>query len=265
MPRGEARGFGMAEEQAAQHTTIARHDRQGEIAAHRQMPVGHALARRVAAIALVTGNVVGAHDAQPLERRREDRGVARHREAVKGLARHAGQGVQAIAFAIGIDDIVEEGAEGRARQFDPGVGDELHQTLQIMLLRQRRADAVERFDRALRHPLLGHILARDGDAADRAAGIAQRHPIFAPDADAFWPAGRRANHFLAPYRFTIQNAAEKRACLLGQVGDHLGDAAPDMRFCRGAVPLRQHVVDADIAQVGIQHGQADGRGLVDGG
>ena len=86
MPRGETRGVGMAEEQAAQHSAIARHDRQGEIAAHRQMPFRHALARCVAAIALVTGDVVGTDNAQPFERRRENGGVARHGEAVKGLA-----------------------------------------------------------------------------------------------------------------------------------------------------------------------------------
>ena len=54
---------------------------------------------------------------------REHRGVARHREAREGLARHAGERVERVALAGLVDHVVEERAEGGAGQLGRGVGD----------------------------------------------------------------------------------------------------------------------------------------------
>ena len=56
-------GFRMAEEQAADHFAGARDHRHGEVAAHRQVALRHAVVRRHRAVARILGDVGGAHDA----------------------------------------------------------------------------------------------------------------------------------------------------------------------------------------------------------
>src|ERR1700753_128590 len=97
------------------------------------MALRHALVRIVLAVAWILGDVVGAHDALAREGRREDRGVARHREFREGLARHAGQRVEQIAFAGLVGDVVEERPERGAGQLGGGIGDDLDGAVDIEL------------------------------------------------------------------------------------------------------------------------------------
>ena len=83
----ELAGLAMAEEQAAQHFARARDDRHREIAANRQMAFGHAVVRRVLAIARVFEDIVRADHRRAAEGRLEHGGVARHRELLECFAR----------------------------------------------------------------------------------------------------------------------------------------------------------------------------------
>ena len=76
--------------------------RHREVAAHRQMPGRHAVVRRIVAEARIRGDVGQPHDAGSGERRTENRGVARHREARERFPRRAGQRVQHVGFAGGV-------------------------------------------------------------------------------------------------------------------------------------------------------------------
>ena len=144
----------MAKEKAAEHFARTGDDRNGEIAAHRQMAFGHAMIGRALAIARIAQNIVGAHRPAAAERRFEDRGVARHRKFLEGAARRARERVERVGFAAFLDDVVEEGAELRVAQLDAGIGDQLNQPFKIMFGRDRDAGTVEHLERARFFPHL---------------------------------------------------------------------------------------------------------------
>ena len=139
-------GCGMAEEQPAQNLAGARDHRHREVAAHRQMTLGHAEIGLVLAEARILGDVGRADDALAVEGGREHRGVARHREFREGLARRAGQGVERVGLALVVDHVVEERPEGRARQPGGRIGDDLDGPVEFDLRRHRRADLVEHLE-----------------------------------------------------------------------------------------------------------------------
>ena len=135
--------LGVAEEQSANHLSGSGDDRHGEIAPHRQMSFGHPVVGIVLPVTRVFADVVGADDAGALEGRLEHRRVARHRELVEMLPRHAREGVEHVALALVVDDVVEEGAELGVHDLRAGVGGDLHDLVHIELGRQRRARAVQ--------------------------------------------------------------------------------------------------------------------------
>ena len=89
--------------------------RDGEVAAHGQVPRRHPVVRRVLAEPRVPRDVGAADGAVAVEGRREHRGVARHREPGERLARHARNRVQRVRLAELVDQVVEERAELRRR------------------------------------------------------------------------------------------------------------------------------------------------------
>ena len=154
------------------------------------MPLRHALARRVVAIARIQLDVVGADDALTLEGRREHGGVPWHRELLKGGTRRAGERVEHVALAGLVDDVVEEGAEVGAGQLDTCIHRQLNNLIKVLLGRGRCSDAVEQFEGAslVLARLLGEVglrcvgaLAQHAD--DGAVGIA--HGIVDEGEEAF--------------------------------------------------------------------------------
>ncbi len=95
------------------------------------MALGHAVPRRVVAVARIERDVVGAHHALAGEGGCEDRGIARHGKALERRARHAGQRVEHIALARLVQHIVEEGAELGAGQRHAGVGHGLDDLFEV--------------------------------------------------------------------------------------------------------------------------------------
>jgi hypothetical protein len=59
------------------------------------------------------------------------------------FARYAGEGVECVALALGIDDVVKEGSKLGVRQGDTGIGDSLHQFFQIEFGPDQGAGPVE--------------------------------------------------------------------------------------------------------------------------
>ena len=184
---------GVAEEQAAEDVAVARLHRHREIAAHRQVPLGHALVRRVVAIPRLGGDVVAADDAGALEGRLEHRRVARHRELRERLARDAGDGVKGVSLAFVVDDVVEESAERGGRQFCRRIGHRLDDGRPIERTGDDGADGVQRLGDAGRLLQQLHALELDApqqrdvagdlrgaddppvDVADRRHGQRDRH------------------------------------------------------------------------------------------
>ena len=107
----------------------------------------------------------------PLNVGREDRGVARHREPLERLARHAGQRVEHVRLAGVVEHVVEEGAELRADELGRLVGDVLHDVLEPALGHQRGRDPVRgarpRARRAQALPPRGPSRARARQPRDR--------------------------------------------------------------------------------------------------
>src|SRR6187399_511479 len=101
----------MAEEQPAHHFAGARYDRNGEVAADRQMAVRLAVIWRVLTVTRVLRDVVRTDDALAAKRWIEHLRVARHREASKRLTWRAGQRVQRVGFSGVVQHVVEERAE----------------------------------------------------------------------------------------------------------------------------------------------------------
>ena len=135
---GEHARLRVAEEQSAVHFAGARDHRHREVAAHRQVALGHAVVRRVLAVARVLRDVVRAHDALPRERRGEHVRVAGHREARELLPRHARERVEHVAAALGLRDVVEERAELRAAQGGRLVGQAAEHRVEVEVLRRGR-------------------------------------------------------------------------------------------------------------------------------
>jgi hypothetical protein len=113
-------------------------------------------------IARVLGDIVRADDPGAFEGRGKDLCVARHRKFGERFERHARQRIEHVAFAGGIQDIVEEGAELRTGELDARVGDDLDQLVKIGFERQRRSGTVENLEVAalFRQLLFGFALPR---------------------------------------------------------------------------------------------------------
>jgi hypothetical protein len=128
----------------------------------------HALPGRVLPVSGIRKDIVRPHHTFAQKSRREHRGCARHRIVLERGPRCAGQCVQHVAAALGVEDIVEEGAERGAGELDAGVGDDLHDLLEIKLLRDGSTSVVE----DMQMPL-GLLSCRNVDhRADEARGTA---------------------------------------------------------------------------------------------
>ncbi len=142
---------------------------------------------RVLAEPRVFGDVVRAHDPLAREGRAEHLGVARHGEVGELGAVDPGQHVEGVAFALRVDDVVEERAELRAGQLHARVDHRLHQAVEIQfgghlggrgvqhlqrmaLLAQSRLGRRQRFFRLL---ALGDVEDR-ADEADRLRALEHR-------------------------------------------------------------------------------------------
>jgi hypothetical protein len=155
---GEDAGLGMAEEQPADHLPAAGDDRDGQVAAHRQVPGRHAVVGRVLPVPGVGGHVGEPDDPLAPERGLEDRRVPGHRELGERVGRRAGQAVEDVGLPRLAVDVVEEGAEVRLDEVGGGIGHQLDDLVQVEFGHQRRADARER----LRHPGLEPEIAFGG-------------------------------------------------------------------------------------------------------
>ncbi len=146
---GEATRQMMAEEEPALNLSALRYDGHREVTGNGQVPRRHALVRDIMPIAGILLDIVGPHDPLPHEGGREDRRVARHREACKRFPRNAGEAVEHVALTILVDQIIEEGAKFRAGEFDGGISDGLDDMVEVRLGRDCCADAVDDFERCL--------------------------------------------------------------------------------------------------------------------
>jgi hypothetical protein len=176
---GEAADLVVAEEQAAVHDPRPGHDRDGEVRAHRQVPLGHAEVGRVLPEPRVGRDVVEPHRRRPRERRREDRRVARQPEPVERLHRRARQREQQERLAVRVHRVVEERAEVRAAQRRREVGEDLHDRPQVELAGQRRADLAQRLDVPA---FVGEVqlgVAAFGDVVGRADPLVHRAVVVA--------------------------------------------------------------------------------------
>jgi hypothetical protein len=186
----------VAEEEAAEHGARAGDHRHGKIAADWQMARRHAVVRRHGAVPWILGDVVAPHDRVAVERRREDRRVARHRELGERLAGNARDGVERVGLAGVVDEVVEEGAELRTRELGASVGHGLDGLLEIQLGGERVADLVQPLDDTrlsaarLQCQVLGRVHAlvdhggEEGEADDdgRADGDRPRETVAGDDA-----------------------------------------------------------------------------------
>lgn len=155
------------------------------------MPFGHACMRRILPVARVEQDVVGAHNAFAVKGRREDLGIARHREFLEVLPIDTGERIEHVAAALAIIDIVEEGAEFRAGQHHAGIDDNLGEAFDTELGgdggarpvddRKRVRFHAKFFQRhllaALGRHLVGDIKGRTEDAGDCAV-IAPRSGVY---------------------------------------------------------------------------------------
>jgi len=134
----------MAEEQSAEHLPVTAHDRNGEIAAHRQVPFRHAKVRCVVAVAGILRDIVQADGALAVKRRRKHFGGARMRELVERLLRRARQRVQHVGLArLLVDHVVEERAELGGGELGRDVGHLLDDGVAIEVGRQDGPDFME--------------------------------------------------------------------------------------------------------------------------
>src|SRR3954451_688670 len=106
----------MPEEQPSQHLATLRFVRGGEVDSERGMAWGHATIGIVLAEAWVLSDVGRSHDTFAPESRSEHLGISRLGKLGEGFARYAGQCVERVRFPSFIEHIVEERAEGRARE-----------------------------------------------------------------------------------------------------------------------------------------------------
>ena len=116
LSRREDADVRVAEEEATDHVARSRDDRHGEIAPHRQMARWHAVVRSHPAVARVREDVVAANGRVAPEGGTEERGRARVPEMLERLARRAGERVEHVGVAVGVDGVVEKRAEARTAE-----------------------------------------------------------------------------------------------------------------------------------------------------
>ena len=121
------------------------------------MAFWHSAVGRILAIADIGKNIRRSHRTGASKRRLENSRVAGHRKFLECLAGRARKRIQRVRFAFLIQHIVEKCAELRVTEFNPGIGDHLHQTLQVVFGRDCNADLIECIQRVA-------LLARLHDA-----------------------------------------------------------------------------------------------------
>src|SRR5262245_50422330 len=119
----------MPEKETADHLAAACDDRDGEIAAHRQVPLGLAVVWGPLAVARVLEDVVGANDRRTVKGRTEQRRRTRMAELRERLTRRTRERVEREHIALRITHGVEEGTELRARELRRRVRHRLHERL----------------------------------------------------------------------------------------------------------------------------------------
>jgi hypothetical protein len=211
----------VAEEQAADHLARARHHRRRQVAAHRQVAGRHAVVRPHLAIARVAHDVVAAHRGAAVEGRSEHRRGARLAEVFEGFARRTGQGVQQVGVAILVFAVVEEGAEFGADQLGRGVGDLLHQHLEV----EGRSQRVAGLAHQGQYPRLGAQRIFGANAAqgfpDAARGVFQHAQLGLVPAP--WRAVVQRHHRHQPP--IVEHGHGDTGCdALRQPGAGIGDA-----------------------------------------
>mmetsp|Transcript_3394 Transcript_3394/g.5925 ORF Transcript_3394/g.5925 Transcript_3394/m.5925 type:complete len:243 (-) Transcript_3394:683-1411(-) len=107
------------------------------------MPLWHTVVGCILRIACVRGDVVRPHDAVSGKSRRENLGVAWHRKVAERRSVHARQGIEHVALARLVGDVVEERAELRTREFDARIGHHLDQGFLIQFSGDAGASAVQ--------------------------------------------------------------------------------------------------------------------------
>jgi hypothetical protein len=95
------------------------------------MAFGHAVEGFQLAVARIVNDVGRADDLLAGKGRLEDQRVVRHRQVREAVARDAGDGVQRVALARLVGDIVEEGAIFGATEFGGRIGDHLDQPVLV--------------------------------------------------------------------------------------------------------------------------------------
>ncbi len=228
------------------------------------MPLGHALARLVKAVAGILGDVVRADHPVTCEGRGEHGRVPRHGELGEGFPRRAGQGVEHVALSPLVLDIVEERPELGPADLHPGVDDGLHQPVQVQVARHRRGGPVQDLQGAgllLQLRLLGPELGLGRQSfadVDKGADRPLQPPV-APDRSGAildrkaGPVGAIETLALHVGRLAERGRAVHRAVAFG-VGPAVGTAVVDQ-----TVDVAPH----HLILVGeAEHGQ---EGAVDGG
>ena len=82
-------------------------------------------------VSRIRQHIVDPDHSSPPERGPKQGGVPRHRKFVEGVSRHAGERVERIRFTPFVLQIVIEGSEVGAAYLTPGIGDHLHDRIQI--------------------------------------------------------------------------------------------------------------------------------------
>ncbi len=119
--------------------------------------------------------------------------------------------------------------------------------------------------RRRRPPLFRDLIADDIDADHGPAGVAEGVEVLDPGPPLARPRRRLALQRHIEQRLAaLQHLPEQGLGLVGDPRQELADAAADVCLRRQAIDLRQAAVDAQPAQVAIEHAQADGGVLVDG-
>ncbi len=145
----EPPGLRMPEKQRAEHLAGARADSDGEIGAHGKMALRHAA---MGAVARVRLDVVGAHDARPVEGGLEDAGGAGQPEAREGLQRSTRERIEPPDFGTLAMSLLqgrhafEEGAIGCTGEGRCGIDDALHELVAVELGGEIAPDGVQRLE-----------------------------------------------------------------------------------------------------------------------
>ncbi|PAV67223.1 hypothetical protein WR25_14768 [Diploscapter pachys] len=245
--------MGVAEQQAAQDLPVPRHHRYGEVARHLGMARRHAGKGCVGAVAGIAGNVARP-DHLVAEDRAQHIGATRAAQPDEVAAFAARQREQVQPFAAVVHDVMEERADRRAGQLDPGIGDHLYEPFEIVFGRERGVDTVEGGDGAFGATFLRHVLHRHADAGELARAVADRQPVLPPHTGAVG-----AGHLQPLDRFARQHPGGERYGRVGAVGRDLAHGARDMIGDRHAAEPCEAIVHPDVAQIGIEDGEPDRR------